>query len=93
MRYAVLLLVAATSAGVPSEAWQYRLGSRSAIDWVLEQHKERKVRDKSLPTRFHNYRFASHKEEMIALLAKVVTVSLETSKITRDMHTLDRGEA
>ena len=33
-------------AGVPAEAWAYRLGSRSALEWVLDQYKERK-----LPTR------------------------------------------
>jgi predicted helicase len=27
--------------GVPVHAWDYRLGNRSAIDWVLDQHKEK----------------------------------------------------
>mgnify|MGYP007130765185 CR=1 FL=1 len=31
-----------TLAGVPPEAWAYRLGNRSAIDWVLDQYKEKK---------------------------------------------------
>ena len=31
-------------AGVPAEAWDYRLGSRSALEWVLDQYKERKPR-------------------------------------------------
>ena len=26
-------------AGVPAEAWEYRLGSRSALEWVLDQYK------------------------------------------------------
>ena len=28
-------------AGVPPEAWSYRLGNRSAIDWVFDRNKER----------------------------------------------------
>jgi predicted helicase len=28
--------------GVPSKAWNYKLGNRSALDWVLDQHKERR---------------------------------------------------
>ena len=31
-------------AGVPPEAWEYHLGSRSALEWVLDQYKERKFR-------------------------------------------------
>ena len=29
-----------TLAGIPAEAWEYRLGNRSALEWVLEQYKE-----------------------------------------------------
>ena len=28
--------------GVPPEAWRYRLGNRSALEWVLDQYKEKK---------------------------------------------------
>ena len=35
-------------AGVPAEAWEYRLGSRSALEWVLDQYKERKPRDPTI---------------------------------------------
>lgn len=31
--------------GIPRDAWDYRLGNRSAIDWVLDQHKEKTPRD------------------------------------------------
>ncbi len=27
--------------GVPENAWQYRLGNRSALEWVLDQYKEK----------------------------------------------------
>jgi len=80
--------------GIPSEAWTYRLGNRSAIDWVLDQHKEKTPRDPTIRAKFNTYRFADHKEDMIKLLAKVVTVSLETVKITEEMRALARdGES
>ena len=44
-------------AGVPPEAWEYRLGSRSALEWVLDQYKERKPRDPTIAERFNTYRF------------------------------------
>jgi predicted helicase len=79
--------------GIPPEAWDYRLGNRSAIDWVLDQHKEKTPRDPTVRAKFSTYRFADHKESMIALLARVITVSLETVKITEAMRALQRGEA
>jgi predicted helicase len=30
-----------TLSGIPPEAWAYRLGNRSGLDWVLDQHKEK----------------------------------------------------
>ncbi len=77
--------------GIPPEAWTYRLGNRSAIDWVLDQHKEKTPRDPTIRARFNTYRFADHKEDMIKLLARVVTVSMETVKITQAMRALDRA--
>ena len=77
--------------GVPPEAWGYRLGNRSAIDWVLDQHKEKKPRDPTIAEKFNTYRFADYKESMIALLAKVVRVSVDTVAITETMKAAGRG--
>ena len=72
--------------GIPSEAWNYRLGNRSAIDWVLDQHKEKTLHDPTIRAKFNTYRFADHKESMIKLLAKVVRVSVETVGIVQEMR-------
>lgn len=77
--------------GIPRAAWDYRLGNRSAIDWVLDQHKEKKPRDPTIREKFNTYRFADYKESMIALLAKVVRVSVDTVSITEAMRALDRA--
>ena len=78
--------------GIPAGAWGYRLGNRSAVDWVLDQHKEKKPRDPTIREKFNTYRFADYKESMIELLAKVVRVSVETNAITDAMAALDRSE-
>ena len=70
--------------GVPDEAWEYRLGSRSALEWVLDQYKEKKPRDPTILEKFNTYRFADHKERVIELLQRVCTVSVET------VRTVDR---
>ena len=71
--------------GVPAEAWEYRLGSRSALEWVLDQYKEKKPRDPTIRERFNTYRFADYKEDVIELLRRVCTVSVATMDIVDDM--------
>ncbi len=77
--------------GIPREAWDYRLGNRSGIDWVLDQHKEKTPRDPTIREKFNTYRFADYKESMIDLLARVVRVSVDTVAITEAMRGLDRS--
>jgi Type ISP C-terminal specificity domain len=43
-------------AGIPAQAWDYRLGNRSAIDWVLDQHKAPPPRDPTISAKFNTYR-------------------------------------
>ena len=71
--------------GVPESAWRYRLGSRSALEWVLDQYKERKPRDPTIAEKFNTYRFADHKERVIDLLRRVCTVSVNTMDVVDDM--------
>jgi predicted helicase len=74
--------------GVPPEAWAYRLGNRSAVEWVLDQHKEKKPSDPTIREKFDTYRFADHKERVIDLLGRVTRVSVETVGITEAMRAL-----
>lgn len=74
-----------TLSGIPTEAWTYKLGNRSAIDWVLEQYKEKKPKDPTIREKFDTYRFADYKEKVVDLLTRVTTVSVETMKIVQAM--------
>ncbi|MGB1205029.1 MAG: type ISP restriction/modification enzyme [Chitinophagales bacterium] len=71
--------------GVPSQAWTYKLGNRSALEWILDQYKEKKIRDATIREQFNTYRFADYKEQVIDLLKRVCTVSVETMKIVEKM--------
>ena len=73
--------------GVPTQAWEYRLGTRSALEWVLDQYKERKPRDPTIRERFNTYRFADHKEHVIDLLGRVCAVSAFTTNIVEELDT------
>ena len=72
--------------GIPKTAWDYRLGNRSALEWILDQHRERKPKDPTIRERFNTYRFADYKENVIELLTRVTRVSVETMKIVAAMN-------
>jgi predicted helicase len=74
-----------TLTGVPDIAWEYMLGNRSALEWILDQYKEKKPKDTTIAEKFNNYRFADYKEQVIELLMRVCTVSVETMKIIKEM--------
>jgi predicted helicase len=76
--------------GVPPEAWDYKLGNRSALEWVLDQHKEKKPKDPTIREKFDAYRFADHKERVIDLLGRVARVSVETVRIVDAMGATGR---
>jgi predicted helicase len=72
--------------GVPKDAWTYRLGNRSALEWILDQYKERTPKDQTIREKFNSYRFADHKEKVIDLLKRVMRVSVDTRKIIEAMQ-------
>jgi len=72
--------------GVPPEAWNYKLGNRSALEWILDQHKEKTPKDPTICQKFNTYRFENNKEKVIDLLKRVTRVSVETMTIVEAMR-------
>lgn len=72
--------------GIPAAAWDYRLGNRSALEWVLDQHKEKTPRDPTIREKFNTYQFADYKDKVIDLLGRVTRVSVETMEIVAAMR-------
>jgi predicted helicase len=67
-----------TLAGIPPETLQYRLGNRSALDWVIDQYQvseDKRSEIKSDPNR------QDDPEYIVRLLGQVVRVSVETVRI------------
>lgn len=71
---------------VPKLAWKYHLGNRCALMWILDQYKEKKPKDPTIAEKFNTYRFADYKEQVIDLLQRVCTVSVETMQIIQQME-------
>ncbi len=79
-----------TLSGIPPECWDYKLGNRSGLEWILDQYKEKTPRDPTIREKFNTYRFADYKEHVIDLLTRVTRVSVETMEITTQMNVVSR---
>ncbi len=79
-----------TLGGIPPEAWGYQLGNRCALEWVLDQYKEKKPKDPTIREKFDSYRLKDYKEKVIDLLMRVTTVSVETVRIVEAMKAAAR---
>jgi predicted helicase len=62
--------------GIPAEAFEYRLGSRSALEWVIDQYQ---VKGESDPNREDDPGY------IVRLVGQVVRVSLATVRIVKDL--------
>ena len=79
-----------TLTGIPQQAWDYRLGNRAGLDWILDQHKEKTPKDPTIREKFNTYRFADHKEKVANLIGRVTRVSVETMEIVAAMEAAKR---
>jgi len=75
-----------TLKNIPAAAWDYKLGNRSALEWILDQYKEKKPRDETIREKFNTYKFEDYKEEVIELLQRVCTVSVKTMEIVNKLE-------
>ncbi len=67
-----------TLAGIPPEVFEYRLGNRSALDWVIDQYQVSK--DKRSGIKLDPNR-PDDPEYIVRLVGQVVSVSVQTVKI------------
>ncbi|WP_081158952.1 type ISP restriction/modification enzyme [Ensifer aridi] len=82
-----------TISGIPKEVWDYKLGNRSGLEWVLDQYREKTPKDPTIREKFNTYRFADYKERVIDLIARVTRVSVETMDIVEAMKLAPRQSA
>lgn len=80
-----------TLAGIPEEAHAYRLGNRSALDWIVDQYQVERAKGNpdeilSDPNR------TDDEEYIVRLIGQVVTVSVETMKLAQSLPALDAAK-
>ena len=71
-----------TLTGIPQECFQYRLGNRSALDWVIDQYQVREDKRSGIvsdPNQLY------YEEYIVRLIRKVITVSVETVRLVNEL--------
>jgi len=71
-----------TLSGVPPEAYEYRLGNRSALEWVVDQYR---VTTDARSGIVNDPNREDDPEYIVRLVGQVVTVSVETVKLVREL--------
>jgi len=67
------------------EALAYRLGNRSALAWVIDQYRVERDADGEL---FSDPNRPDDEEAIVRLVGQVVTVSVKTMKLVRELPEL-----
>jgi predicted helicase len=71
-----------TLSGIPEDAHGYMLGSRSAIEWVIERYQVKTDKPSGIVNDPNDWsREVGDPRYIIDLVARIVTVSIETAKI------------
>jgi predicted helicase len=79
-----------TLSGIPKETYGYKLGNRSALEWVIDQYQVSTDKRSGIvndPNRDDD------KEYILRLIGQVITVSLETVKIVNALPQLGIPES
>ncbi|EYR65094.1 hypothetical protein N866_15315 [Actinotalea ferrariae CF5-4] len=79
-----------TVAGIPDEAHEYLLGSRSGVEWVMERYQVKTDKASGIVNDPNDWsREVGDPRYILDLLRRVVTVSVETVRIVRSLPAID----
>jgi predicted helicase/very-short-patch-repair endonuclease len=88
-RTALVVNRALTLTGIPPQTFDYRLGSRSALEWVIDQYQV-KTDNASGITSDPN-RYSDDEQYIVNLVRRVVAVSVQTAGIVSGLAALPFG--
>ena len=77
-----------TLRGIPAAAFDYRLGNRSALEWVIDQYR---VSTDPRSGIVNDPNREDDPQYILRLIGQVITVSLKTEQIIKDLPPLDLG--
>jgi predicted helicase len=78
-----------TLSGIPGEAYRYKVGSRSAVEWIMERYQVRTDKPSGIVNDPNDRsREVDDPRYILDLLARIVTVSLRTMQIADSLTPL-----
>jgi predicted helicase len=78
-----------TLSGIPPEVFEYRLGNRSALDWIIDQYQVSTDKRSGItndPNRPDDPQY------IVRLIGQVLTISLETVRLVGDLVVMELGQ-
>jgi predicted helicase len=79
-----------TLAGIPEAVLDFRLGSRSGIEWVVERFQVKTEKESGITNDPNSWGAERHDAEyVVKLISKVVGISLDTLEMQKDMPKLE----
>jgi len=79
-----------TVSGIPEEAHEYTLGSRSALEWILERYQTKTDKTSGIVNDPNDWsREVGDPRYILDLLARIVTVSVETVRVVKSLPSID----
>jgi predicted helicase len=78
-----------TLSGIPKETYDYRLGNRSALEWVIDQYQISTDKRSGI---INDPNRVDDKEYILRLIGQIITVSLETVNIVSTLPPLGLAE-
>ena len=77
-----------TLSGIPPVVFDYKLGNRSALEWVIDQYRVTKDDNGNIASDPNQM---DDEEYIVRLIGQVITVSLETVTVAKGWPPLDAG--
>ncbi len=75
-----------TLTSIPAETWEYKLGNKSALNWIIDQYQiktDKRSGIVNVPNQLENEMY------IVSLIKKIVTVSVETVKLIKELELIE----
>jgi predicted helicase len=79
---AVIVNKSLTLSEIPRECFHYRLGNRSALEWIIDQYQVSEDKRSGITS---NPNRDDEPEYIVRLVGRVVTVSVETVRLVNEL--------
>ena len=81
---------------IPKKAFDYKIGTRSALDWIIDYYKPKKLNPQKelhhktlIENGLNSYDYKNIREYLFELIPKVIKISVETVDIFKELEKLN----